>query len=134
MKPRTLSIEEKLRILDLAQELGSIAEACRVAGISRPTYYAIKRVYERDGRAGLTPKPRRKPKMPNAFAEEIVHRILELSSRFPSYSSRRIAHRLGRDGLVVSDSGVRKIWQRHGLKARSGKSPLASSELVLKKK
>ncbi len=134
MKARALSIEEKLRVLETAEELGSVAEVCRVAGISRPTYYAIKKAYERDGRRGLEAKPRRKPKMPNAFAEEIVRRILEISCRFPSYSSRRIAHRLGRDGLVVSDSGVRKVWQRHGLKARSEKSRLVSNELVLKKK
>lgn len=135
MKGRIRSIEEKVRILKSARKLGNIAEACRVAEISRSSFYAIKRAYEREGRSGLETKPRRKPKMPNAFPEEIVRKILEVSARFPSYSPRRIALRLGREGLVLSGSGVRKVWRKHGLVTRlKRKTNLLSSELVYKKR
>lgn len=112
------SFEEKIRLLELAEGLGNVWKVCRAAGISRSSFYEIKKAYERFGKTGLEPKPRRKPKMPNAFSEEIIRMILETTSRFPSYSCQRIAGKLRVGGLTVSGSGVRKVWKRHGLTRR----------------
>jgi transposase len=95
-----------------------VAAACREAGVARSTFYAVKKAFEREGRAGLEPKARRFPKMPNAFSEEVIERILEMTRRFPSYSGPRIARKLSETGLDVSASGVRKIWKRYGLTTR----------------
>lgn len=105
----------RLGVLQLAQALKSVAEACRRAGISRSNFYKIKRAYERSGYLALQPAPRRKPRMPNAFSEAVVERVLEETRKFPSYSYNRIAARLCVQGLKISGSGVRKVWERRGL-------------------
>jgi transposase len=105
----------RLGVLALARELGSISLACVAAGISRSLYYKIKAAYERSGVEGLKPVPRCPPRMPNAFSSEIVEQVLELTRRFPSYSYNRIAARLQSEGMRISGSGVRKIWERRGL-------------------
>jgi molybdenum-dependent DNA-binding transcriptional regulator ModE len=112
---RVRSIEEKLRLLELVQERGNILAACRLAGMARSSFYEIKKAYERSGKDGLVPKTRRRPRMPNAFSEEVIRKILEITRKFPSYSCQRIAFKLHKDGVVASGSGVRKIWKRHGL-------------------
>jgi transposase len=118
MGKKQLSVEKKFAALTLAKESGSVAFACFSAGISRSLFYKIKRAYEREGEAGLQPKPRRAPRMPNAFSEAMVARILEETRNFPAHSYERIAARLRTLGLAVSGSGVYKVWKRHGLTRR----------------
>ena len=43
----------RLRLFTLAEELGSVSEACRQMGIARSTYYVWKRKLERYGLDGL---------------------------------------------------------------------------------
>lgn len=105
----------RLGVLALAREVGSISSACAAAGISRSTFYKIKKAYERSGYRALQPAPRPKPRMPNAFSEAVVNQVLEETRRFPSYSYMRVADRLRRQGLRISGSGVRKIWERRGI-------------------
>lgn len=111
-------IEAKISILQLAHELGNISKACKKAGIARSSFYEIKKAYESFGRSGLEPKPRRSPRMPNAFPEELVKKILDKTREFPSYSYNRVANELQLEGVSVSGQGVRKIWQRHNLTRR----------------
>jgi transposase len=108
-------IDAKVSILQLAEKLESISEACKVAGIARSSFYEIKKAYEQFGREGLYPRARRKPRMPNQFPEEIVNRILEMTRKEPSFSYVRIASQLQLQGISVSPGGVRKVWERHGL-------------------
>jgi len=111
-------IEAKISILQLAHELGNISKACRKAGIARSSFYEIKKAYESFGRAGLEPKVRRSPRMPNGYAEELVKKILDKTRQFPSYSYNRIADELRLEGVEVSGGGVRNVWIRHNLTRR----------------
>jgi transposase len=122
MKSRPLNLETKLALLAIAQETGCVAFACLSAGISRTTFYKIKRAFECHGFDGLRPPPRRRPRMPNAFPEEIVAKILEETRNFPSYSYNRLAAHLRALGLAISGSGVRKVWNRHRLSRRSDRA------------
>lgn len=108
-------IDAKISILQLAEKLESISEACKVAGIARSSFYEIKKAYEQAGRAGLEPKPKRKPRMPNEYSPEIVEKILEMTRKFPSYSYVRIAGQLQLENVSVSPGGVRKTWERQAL-------------------
>lgn len=119
----------RLGILQLAKELGCIAEACRRASISRTTFYKMKRAYDLEGHSGLQPTPRRKPRMPNAFSEAVVDQVLEETRKFPSYSYNRIAERLRTQGLKISGSGVRKIWKRKGLNRGTDRRVWSQREL-----
>jgi transposase InsO family protein len=108
-------ISAKVSLLQLAQELGNISKACKKARIARSSFYEIKKAYEQFGREGLAPKPKRTPRMPNAFDEEMTAKILDMTRRYPSYSYNRIAQQLQLSGVSVSGGGVRKVWDRQGL-------------------
>lgn len=108
-------IDAKISILQLAEKLDSISQACKVAGIARSSFYEIKKAYEQFGREGLVPKPKRRPRMPNEYPQEIVGKILDMTRQFPAYSYVRIAGQLQIEGVSVSASGVRKVWERNGL-------------------
>lgn len=56
-------INRKLNIVELAQTLGNISEACRNLGVSRQHYYDIKSAISEDGLEGLLEKSRRAPRI-----------------------------------------------------------------------
>lgn len=116
---RFRSVEEKLRVLELAAEEDNVAALCRRMGVSRSTFYEMKKAYERQGTDGLAVKTRRKPKMPNTLSEEAVRTALELTAKFPSFSCLRISAKLKEVGVTVSASSVRKLWSRRGLTKKS---------------
>jgi hypothetical protein len=74
-------IDAKISILQLAEKLESISEACKVAGIARSSFYEIKKAheqfYEQFGRDGLAPRPKRKPRMPNEFPPSLTPNAIQ---------------------------------------------------------
>ena len=58
--------------------------------------------------------------MPNEYPQQIVDKILNMTRQFPAYSYVRIAVQLQIEGVSVSASGVRKVWERNGLHAVGG--------------
>ena len=80
----------RLRLLTLAEELGSVSEACRQMGVARSTYYVWKRKLERYGLDGLRVRERRRPRMPNQIGPHLEHR-----DRSPSRSATRASGRGG---------------------------------------
>lgn len=117
---KVFTFEEKAWILQKAQG-GNVSAICREMGMSRSCFYVIKKAYERLGISGLECRPRSKPVMPNAFPESVVRRILEVTERFPSYSSERIRKKIAKEGIIASASGVRKVWKRHGMPDKAGR-------------
>jgi Helix-turn-helix domain len=53
--------DRRVRVLQLAQELGNISEACRIVGVSRRSYYEWKRVADAEGVDALKSGRRRRP-------------------------------------------------------------------------
>jgi len=54
-------IKRKLSLLELAEFLQNISQACKINGCSRQHFYDIKKAYEENGMEGLREKSRRKP-------------------------------------------------------------------------
>jgi transposase InsO family protein len=108
-------IKSKLGLLELADYLKNVSEACRVMGYSRDTFYRVKEAYETGGMEALKEKSRRKPNRKNRVSEELEKRIVELAYEEPAWGQVRIANTLRQEGQFISACGVRCVWLRHGL-------------------
>jgi transposase InsO family protein len=111
----------RLRLFTLAEELGSVTEACRQMGVARSTYYAWKPRLERYGLDGLRVRERRRPRMPNQIGPHLEHRILAFALGHPGFGPRRIAAELRRPkwgGIALSEHGVWRVLRRFNLNTR----------------
>lgn len=108
-------IRRKMNVVELAQTLGNISEACRNLGVSRQHYYDIKSAIAEDGLDGLLEKSRKQPRIANRLSPEIEEKILTYSLEFPTHGQRRVCNELKKQGIHISDGGVRGVWNRHGL-------------------
>ena len=108
-------IKRKQSLLELAEYLHNISQACKVNGVSRQHFYDIKKTYEEQGLDGLREKSRRKPCLKNRVAPEIEEAVVAVANEYPAYGQTRASNELRKRGVLVSPGGVRSIWVRHGL-------------------
>ena len=108
-------INRKLSILELAEYLKNVSEACKINGVSRQHFYDIKKAYEAHGLEGLKERTRRKPCLKNRVAPEIEDAVVKKTYDYPAYGQVRLSNELKKEGVLISSGGVRSIWQRHNL-------------------
>jgi len=119
----------RLRLITLADELSNVSEACRRMGVSRQTYYRLKRQAERYGIEALRVRERRRPRQPNEIGPHIEQRIVAFSLAHPGMGPRRVSAELAREkwgGLRVSEHGVWRVLCRVGLNTRSRRLALVA--------
>lgn len=105
----------RVRLINHAAKIGNVAEACRVFGVSRKTYYQWLAKAEQYGLSALLPKHRRAPHQPNAMSSEEVAVILSEAVTRPTLGPRALLRHLKARGVERSASGVAKVLHRHNL-------------------
>jgi transposase InsO family protein len=111
-------IKNKVGLLNLAQELGNISQACKVMGFSRETFYRYKEAVDAGGVESLMEKSRRQPNLKNRVDEATEKAVIEFAIEYPAYGQLRASNELRKRGIFVSPSGVRSIWLRHQLESK----------------
>lgn len=81
----------------------------------REPFLPNQEAYEKYGVEGAAPPPRRRSRMPNQTLSELEQRILEMTGRFPTCTYVRISGQLRLNGVGVSPSTARAVWQRRRL-------------------
>lgn len=108
-------VKHKLGLLNLAEELGNVSQACKIMGVSRDTFYRYHEAKAQGGVAALLHKDRRQPNLKNRVDEAIEQAVLAYAIEQPAHGQARTSNELRKLGTFVSPSGVRSIWLRHEL-------------------
>ncbi len=85
MKAEQKLAHQRLSVLELAEALGNVSEACRRRGISRTQFYEYKRRrFQTHGIEGLKDLPPVHKNHPMSTPEEVQQRIVQMSLSHPA--------------------------------------------------
>ena len=129
-------IKHKVGLLNLAEELGNVSQACRIMGLSRDTFYRYKAAIDEGGVDALISKDRRQPNLKNRVDEQTEAAVVEYAIEEPAHGQVRASNELRKRGVFISPSGVRCVWLRHRLgrfkdRLRALEEKMAKESLIL---
>jgi transposase InsO family protein len=108
----------KITLLQLAERLRNVSEACRRRSVSRSQFYEYKRAFQEQGFEGLMDRPPVPRSFPAQKPQEVVEKVVALSVAHPAWGRERISDQLRLEEISVSPSTIRNIWVKEGLETR----------------
>jgi transposase InsO family protein len=118
MKAEQKLARQRLSVLELAEALGNVSEACRRRSISRTQFYEYKRRFQTHGIEGLLDLPPVHKSHPMTTPKEVQEKIVTLSLAHPAWGCNRVSDQLKLEGISVSAPTVQNVLNREGLGTR----------------
>jgi transposase InsO family protein len=109
---------QKLSVLQLAESLRNVSEACRQRGVSRTQFYEYKRRFQTHGIEGLKDLPPIPKSNPLTTPPEQVERILALSLEHPTWGCNKLCDSLALEGIKISYPTIQNILNKHDMGSR----------------
>jgi len=127
MSKSRASVQDKIEFLRLAENIGNVAEACRIANFSRDSYYRYKRLYDSGGEeALLRARSRRRPAHDGGL-DAAERAVLDIAKESPTLGRLMVSKLLHRRGITLSPSAIRLVWKRFNLQQVENRRRWAAS-------
>ena len=78
------TIRAKVGALELAKQLGNVAQACRMTGCNRASFYRFEEPYDKGGELALREPSRRKPILKNRVEPAVEEAVAGLALDQPA--------------------------------------------------
>lgn len=118
MAGEVLTMEQRMALLAAGERPGvRVADLCREMGVSRQTYYVLRRRLAEEGPAGLEPRSRRPHRSPGRTPVEVEELVVRLRKELPvDNGAQTIAYHLQRAGIAApSVRTIHRILVRRGM-------------------
>lgn len=106
---------KRLTVLELAEKLGCVSEACRRSKMDRTSFYEWKRRFQTHGLDGLVDMPPIHKTHPQTTSPEVVEKILASSMEHPGWGCVKLSDWLKLQGVSVSSPTIQNILIKHNL-------------------
>lgn len=110
--------QKRLTLLQVAERLRNVSEACRRHSVSRSQFYEYKRAFQERGLEGLPDRPPIPKSFPNETAPEIQDKSIAFSLKYPTWSCVRLSDHLRLEGISVSASTIRNLWIKEKMETK----------------
>ena len=110
--------QQKMSVLQLAETLRNVSEACRQRGVSRTQFNEYKRRFQTHGIEGLKDLPPIPKSNPLTTPAEHVERILALSLEHPTWGCNKVSDYLALEGIKISFPTIQNILNKHEMGTR----------------
>lgn len=108
-----LEIQKKIDAIKLSVEINNVAEAARLAGVSRQTIYRNRKILKEHGPQALKRTFRKDHFHKNRAPQNIENQIIAFSLENPHLGQAQVALQLNKlYKQKISPSGVRNVWLR----------------------
>jgi len=118
MTANTKIAQKRVTLLQLAEQLRNVSQACRHHGVSRSQFYEYKRAFQERGFEGLMDQPPIPKSFPHETPPEVKEKVISLSLKHPAWGPVHLSDHLRLEGVSVSPSTIRNLWLKEDMETR----------------